>query len=86
MTGLIESHKMMKDGKVSPVIHAAAIAYGFVFLHPFEDGNGRIHRLIHNVLSLEGMVPPGLMFLVSAVSPKNPADYDTSLEAFLKLI
>ena len=51
MEGLIESHKRMKAGSISPVIHAAAIAYGFVFLHPFEDGNGRIHSLLkHNVL------------------------------------
>lgn len=83
MNGLIECHKRMKEGQVSPVIHAAAIAYGFVFLHPFEDGNGRIHRfLIHNILSLREMVPPGLMFPVSAVMLKNPADYDASLEAF----
>ena len=33
------------------VIHAAAVAYGFVFLHPFENGNGRIHRfLIDHIL------------------------------------
>ena len=71
------------QGNVSPVIHAAAIAFGFVFLHPFEDGNGRIHRfLIHNILSLQGMVPRGLMFPVSAVMLKNPINYDTSLEAF----
>lgn len=83
MAGLIESHKRMKEGKVSAVIHAAAIAYGFVFLHPFEDGNGRIHRfLIHNILSIQEMVPRGLMFPVSAVMLKNPADYDASLEAF----
>ena len=68
---------------MSPVIHAAAIAYGFVFLHPFEDGNGRIHRfLIHNIISVQGMVPRGLMFPVSAVMLKNPADYDASLETF----
>ena len=83
MAGLVESHKRMKEGNVSPVIHAAAIAYGFVFLHPFEDGNGRIHRfLIHNILSLQEMVPRGLMFPVSAVMLKNPAAYDASLEAF----
>lgn len=87
----IASHKRLKAGNVSPVIHAAAISYGFAFLHPFEDGNGRIHRfLIHNILSLQGMVPPGLMFPVSAVILRNSADYDASLEAFsrplLKLI
>ena len=85
MEGLINSHKRMKKGGVSPVIHAAAIAYGFVFLHPFEDGNGRIHRfLIHNILSIQDMVPNGLMFPVSAVMLKNQMDYDRSLEAFSK--
>jgi Fic family protein len=83
MAGLIESHKRMKTANVSPVIHAATIAYGFVFLHPFEDGNGRIHRfLIHNILSLQEMVPHGLMFPVSAVMLKNSVDYDASLEVF----
>ena len=83
MEGLIDSHKRMKAGKVSSVIHAAAIAYGFVFLHPFDDGNGRIHRfLIHNILSMKEMVPRGLMFPISAVMLKNPADYDKSLEIF----
>lgn len=83
MEGLIDSHKRMKAGNVPPFIHAAIIAYGFVFLHPFEDGNGRIHRfLIHNILSIQQVVPRGLMFPVSAVMLKNPADYDASLEAF----
>ncbi len=83
MSGLLESHQLMKSGNVSPVVHAAAISYGFVFLHPFEDANGRIHRfIIHNILSLSGLVPPGLIFPISAVILKNPADYDASLEAF----
>ncbi len=87
MDGLIESHKLMKAGNVSSIIHAAAIAYGFVFLHPFEDGNGRIHRfLIHNILSTQGLVPNGLMFPVSATMLKSPEDYDNSLEAFSRLI
>ena len=85
MEGLINSHKLLKAGNFSPVIHAAIIAYGFVFLHPFGDGNGRIHRfLIHNILSLYEMVPKGLMFPVSAVMLKNPEKYDASLEAFSK--
>ncbi len=83
MTGLLASHTSMKTGGISPVVHAAVIAYGFVFLHPFEDGNGRIHRfLIHNILSLQKMLPRGLMFPVSVVMLKHPEDYDRSLEAF----
>jgi Fic family protein len=85
MEGLLISHNRMKTGGVPPVIHAALIAYGFVFLHPFGDGNGRIHRfLIHNILSLQQMVPKGLMFPISAAMLKHPEDYDKSLEAFSK--
>lgn len=91
MAGLIAAHRRMGSrGGVDPVVHAAAVAYGFVFLHPFEDGNGRIHRLlIHNILARRGVTPDGLMFPVSAAMLKDPAAYDASLEAFsrpLKLV
>lgn len=82
MEGLIAAHERMNTGGVSAVIQAAAIAYGFVFLHPFEDGNGRIHRfLIHNILARRGFTPKGVMFPISAAMLKNPVDYDASLEA-----
>ncbi|MDO9567231.1 MAG: Fic family protein [Candidatus Desulfaltia sp.] len=87
MEGFVAAHRRMDAGKVSAVIHAAAIAYGFVFLHPFEDGNGRIHRfLIHNILARREFTPKGIMFPISASMLKNPADYDTSLEAFSRLL
>ncbi len=83
MAGLLETHDRMDNVGVHPVVHAALIAYGFVFMHPFEDGNGRIHRfLIHNILARSGYTPEGLMFPVSAAMLKNPLDYDASLEAF----
>lgn len=83
MDGLFVAHERMNTNAVHPVVHAAVVAYGFVFMHPFEDGNGRIHRfLIHNVLSRRGFTPSGIMFPVSAVMLKNPKAYDTSLEAF----
>ena len=83
MAGLLTAHQVMQAGQVPAVIHAAAISYGFVFLHPFEDGNGRLHRfLLHNLLFLRGAIPKGLMFPVSAAMLKNPALYDHSLEAF----
>ncbi len=83
MAGLIAVHRRMDNTGIHPVIHAAAVAYAFVFVHPLEDGNGRIHRfLIHNILARRGYTPSGLMFPVSASMLKNPAAYDTSLEAF----
>ena len=83
MEGLTAAHERMDAGGVSPVVHAAAIAYGFVFLHPFVDGNGRIHRfLIHNILARRHFTPEGVIFPISAFMLKNPVDYDASLEAF----
>ncbi len=83
MDGLVATHQRMHKGDVHPVVHAAIIAYGFVFLHPFEDGNGRIHRfLIHNILARKGFTPAGIMFPVSAAMLKEPAVYDGSLEEF----
>ena len=83
MEGLGVVHRRMEEGAVHPLIHAAAVAYGFVFLHPFEDGNGRIHRfLIHNVLARRGFTPEAVMFPVSAAMLKSPVRYDASLEAF----
>ena len=83
MLGLIAAHRQMEKERVHPVVQAALIGYGFVFIHPFDDGNGRIHRLlIHNILSRSGFSPPGLVLPVSAVMLKDPAAYDASLEAY----
>jgi hypothetical protein len=83
MRGLIAAHFHMNEGNVPPVVNAVVTAYGFVFLHPFEDGNGRIHRfLIHNILAYQDFTPKGIMFPISATMLKNSADYDASLEAF----
>jgi hypothetical protein len=66
-------------------IRAALISFGFVFIHPFEDGNGRIHRfLIHDVLVHDHVVPKGLIIPVSAHMLNNIRDYDAILERYSK--
>ncbi len=68
---------------VEPVTAAAIIAFSFVFIHPFEDGNGRIHRfLIHHVLSSQHYTPEGIIFPVSAAILRNMKEYDATLESF----
>jgi Fic family protein len=50
------------------VLQAAATAFGFVYIHPLQDGNGRLHRcLIHHVLAERKFTPPGMVFPVSPV-------------------
>ncbi|SFT60137.1 Fic/DOC family protein [Mesorhizobium sp. YR577] len=60
MAGLTAFDRMAA-AELDPVIAAAVLAFGFVYIHPFEDGNGRLHRfLIHHVLAARGFNPPGI--------------------------
>jgi hypothetical protein len=69
--------------EMPPVVKAAVLSFGFVFIHPFEDGNGRLHRfLIHDTLTRTGFVPPGLLLPVSAVMLRKRDEYDRALERF----
>jgi len=66
-----------------PVILSAVISFGFVFIHPFMDGNGRIHRyLIHDILARTRFTPRGIILPVSAVILANLDEYMDVLEAF----
>lgn len=73
----------VKTAGIFSEIRAAVIAFGFVFIHPFEDGNGRLHRfLIHDILVHDGVVPHGLIIPVSAHMLNNMKDYDAILEKY----
>ena len=81
MQGLVAYAERSLATGTDPVVAAAALSFGFVFVHPFEDGNGRIHRwLIHYVLSRAGYSPKGIVFPVSAVILRWIADYRRVLE------
>ncbi|MEO7177865.1 MAG: Fic family protein, partial [Allosphingosinicella sp.] len=69
--------------EIDPVIAAAVAAFAFVFIHPFEDGNGRIHRfLMHHVLAKTGFSPEGVIFPISAAIVRDQRSYDEALESF----
>lgn len=62
---------------------AGMIAFGYVFIHPFVDGNGRIHRyLIHHLLIRKQYVAAGINFPVSAIVLEHLDDYRKVLEAY----
>lgn len=81
MAGLIDCAARAQG--VHPVVRAALVSFGFVFIHPFEDGNGRIHRfLIHDFLGRDGLVPADMVLPVSAYMLHHPKEYDQVLESY----
>ena len=76
MEGVVKAGELVKN-KTYPVVLAAACAsFGFVLVHPFFDGNGRLHRfLLHHLLRLGGFTPPGAVVPVSASMERDIARY-----------
>lgn len=61
---------------IDPIVLGAIISFGFVFLHPFMDGNGRLSRfLFHHVLCRSGKLANGLLLPVSAVLHNKERQY-----------
>jgi Fic family protein len=80
--GLVAFDQLALQGGLDPVIAAATLAFGFVYIHPFVDGNGRLHRwLIHHVLARGGFNPSGVVFPVSAVILRKIGAYRRVLES-----
>ncbi len=74
--GMLAANARMRDAELDPVLQAAATAFGFVYIHPYQDGNGRLHRyLIHHVLAERKLTPPGMIFPVASVMLDRIAAY-----------
>ena len=64
-------HKQSQD---HPVKLAADAHLKFESIHPFVDGNGRVGRLLLNLILMQAGYPPAL------IRPEDRKDYITSLE------
>ena len=81
--GLLDTSDLLEKSHFNPVLSAASIAFGFVFIHPFSDGNGRIHRyLFHHLLAKMKFTPQGFIFPVSSAFLERIVDYRKVLEIY----
>jgi Fic family protein len=68
----------------SAVMRSAVAAFGFVYIHPLADGNGRVHRfLINDVLRRDGVVKDPIILPVSSLITSDAGErraYDRILE------
>jgi hypothetical protein len=69
--------------QIDPLIAAAIASFGFVFIHPFMDGNGRLSRfLFHHALCRSGRLSDGRLLPVSVAMKRNEAEYLDVLQQF----
>lgn len=81
LDGMLGSNQRIAESGLDPVLQAAATSFGFVYIHPYQDGNGRLHRcLIHHVLADRKFSPPGMVFPVSSVMLDRIEDYRQTLQ------
>jgi hypothetical protein len=71
------------SGELDPVLAAACASFGLVFVHPFWDGNGRLHRfLLHHILRQSGFTPAGVVLPLSARMLKQLDRYAALLKRY----
>lgn len=87
MAELLEWYRT-EETNLYPLTLAAMLHYKFVRIHPFDDGNGRISRLLMNYVLLKHNLPPVV------IKSKEKSDYLSALhladvgdyEAFISYI
>ena len=71
--------------QTDPVVAASVASFGFVYLHPFMDGNGRLSRfLFHHALCQSGKLDQGLLLPVSVAMKRHETEYLEVLQSFSK--
>lgn len=71
----------MRNGRVQPVLRTAIAHAEFEALHPFEDGNGRIGRMLIPLLLWRGGALSAPHFFVSDYFETNKPEYIARLRA-----
>ncbi len=81
MTDLVDWYnEEEKRGQLSPVELSALFHYRYIRIHPFEDGNGRVARLLVNYILSRHHYP------MIVVRSRNKKDYLNALKASDKIV
>lgn len=56
-------------------MRASVLAFGFVYIHPLADGNGRVHRFLFNdILRRDGVLPESVILPISSVIAESSSE------------
>lgn len=75
MHDLIDWYREKKDNSdTNPILLAAEFHYKFIRIHPFDDGNGRIARILMNFILMQFSYPPLI------IKTEDKANYFSALQ------
>lgn len=74
MSDLMDEYRKLLEQKEHPIFIASWFHHRFVAIHPFDDGNGRVARLLANYILLRHHYTP------IVIKTENKADYLTALQ------
>jgi Fic family protein len=91
MTELIEWFRVEEEKKeLHPAVLASMLHYKFVRIHPFDDGNGRVSRLLMNYVLFKNDLPPIIIKTddkrnyLSALNRADVGDIDSFVQYICK--
>jgi len=58
MRELVDWFREKKESGINPILLAAEFHYKFIRIHPFDDGNGRVARILMNFILMQHGFPP----------------------------
>ncbi|WP_326523168.1 Fic family protein [Sphingomonas sp.] len=83
LNAIFAAYDLCLRSRFDPILTATLLGFGFVFVHPFGDGNGRLHRfLIQKALAETGFNPAGVVLPVSAAILEDLPGYRVALEDY----
>ena len=91
MQELIEWYRTETEkGEMHPLILATSLHFKFIAIHPFDDGNGRVTRILMNMIFMQNGYPP---VIIQSSKEKRGEYYQSlqkadggDLEAFMEFV
>ena len=85
MGGLLErTQKLLEDSESHPLLTIADFVIRFLAIHPFQDGNGRLSRILTNLLLLQSGYDFALYSSHERIIEANKDHYYTALRSSQK--
>lgn len=85
-------NQSLSENQLHPVVLASVFHHRFVAIHPFDDGNGRLARIMMNYILMKYELPPAVIELeyrdgyYGVLAQADSGDYDPLIELIARSV